>query len=132
MAGTTGKNLYLKFGALVLSTDYRTLSASEEIGFVDQSAGADGGVTYLTTLKDGGASATIVMQSDNTATWAGLVVGTAGTLEWAPEGTTAGNVKHTVWAIVENREKSMEYADLVVGDVSWKFSDATGVVDGTY
>jgi hypothetical protein len=130
MAGITGSALYLTFGGVVLDTDYRSFSDSEEIGTVDQSAGADTNRTYLTTLKDGTASATIVVQSGDTATWAAVVPGTGGTLNWAPEGTTAGDPKSYVWAIVTSREKSMEYADLVVADISWQFSGA--VTDSTY
>ena len=53
MAGYTGSALYLLFSGTTLSTDYRAFSDSEEIGMVDQSAGADTERTYLTTLKDG-------------------------------------------------------------------------------
>jgi len=130
MAGITGKDLYLDFGGVVLDTDYRSFSESEEIGLVDQSAGSDTARTYLTTLEDGTASATIVIQAGNTATWVAVDIGTDGTLTWAPEGTTAGKPKHTVWAIVQSREKSMEYADLVVADIAWQFSGA--VADSTY
>ena len=85
MAGTTGSALYLAFDSTVLDTDYRSFSPSEEIGLVDQSAGSDTNRTYLTTLKDGTASATIVIQSEDTTTWGALVPGTEGTLE-APIG----------------------------------------------
>lgn len=132
MAGLTGKSLYLAFGGVALNTDYREFGPSEEIGLVDQSAGADTGRTYLTTLEDGSASATVVAQASGTAIWAALAPGTAGTLEWGEEGTAAGKQKHAVWAIAESREKSMSYDDLIVIDASWQFSDATGVVDGTY
>lgn len=130
MAGITGKNLYLNFGSTVLDTDYRSFSESEEMGTVDQSAGSDTARTYLTTLKDGTASSTIVVQAGDTATWNAVVVGASGTLTWAEEGTTAAKPKHTVWAIVTGREKSMEYADLVVADISWQFSSA--ITDSTY
>lgn len=130
MSGHTGTALYLLFDGNVLDTDYRSFSESEEIGTVDQSAGADAERTYLTELKDGTASATIVVQADDTTTWGYLVPGTEGTLEWGTEGTASGKPRSYVNAIVTSREKSMEYADLVVGDVEWQFSGA--ITDTTY
>lgn len=130
MAGITGTNLYLIFGSKVLDTDYRSFSDSEEMALVDESAGSDANRTYLTTLKDGTASATIIIQSADTGTWGALVPGTSGTLEWGEEGTAASKPKHQVVAIVSSREKSMEYADLVVADIEWQFSGA--ITDGTY
>ena len=132
MAGKTGTALYLAFGGVVLDTDYRTFNSSEAIGMVDQSAGADTNRTYLTELKDGTASATIVIQAGaaGTVQWVAVAPGTSGTLEWGDEGTTANNVRSHVWAFAQNREKSMEYADLVVADITWQFSGT--VTDTTY
>ena len=130
MAGITGSALYLKFGDTVLDTDYRAFGPSEEIGLVDQSAGADTERTYLTTLKDGTATATIVIQAGDTTTWGAVAPGTEGTLEWGEEGTANGKPKHTVNAIVTGREKSIEYADLIVADITWQFSGA--ITDSTY
>ena len=130
MAGITGSALYLLFAGNVLDTDYRAFSAGEEIGIVDQSAGADTSRTYLTTLEDGTASATIVIQAADTTTWGYVDIGTEGTLEWAEEGTAATKPRHYANAIVTSREKSMEYADLIVGDIEWQLSGA--VTDTTY
>jgi len=130
MAGSTGSALYLLWDGTQLETDYRAYSASEEIGMVDQSAGADTNRTYLTELKDGTASATIVIQAADTTTWGTIVPGTEGTLEWGEEGTAAGKPRSYGNAIVKSREKSMEYADLIVGDVEWQFSGA--ITDTTY
>ena len=130
MAGITGKNLYLAFNGTVLDTDYRSFAPNEEIGIVDQSAGSDAARTYLTTLEDGTATATIVIQSDDTTTWGAVDKGAEGTLEWGEEGTTAGNMRHYVNAIVTGRNRSMSFDDLVVGDLSFQFSGE--VVDTTY
>ena len=130
MAGITGKNLYLAFNGTVLDTDYRSFGPSEEIGTVEQSAGSDENRTYLTTLKDGSADATIVLQADDSATWGAVALGTEGSLEWGEEGSVAGKPRHYVNAIVTGREKSMEYADLIVADISWQMSGA--VTDDTY
>lgn len=130
MAGLTGTNLYLIFGSTVLDTDYRSFSATEEGGLVDASAGSDTNRTYLTTLKDGSASATIVVQSGDTNTWDAVAPQTSGSLIWALEGTTTGKRHYDVDAIVASREVSMEYADLIVGDIEFQFSGA--VSNATY
>lgn len=127
MAGFAGADLFLDFGGTVLNTDFRAFNQTETGDVVDQSAGADTGRTYLTTLKDGTATATIVIQAADTNTWDALVPLTSGTLMWAEEGSGAGTQVHTVWAMVIERRKSMAYADLIVADLSWQFSSA--VVD---
>lgn len=130
MAGVTGKNLYCIFGSAVLDTDYRSFSATETAGVTDISAGADANRTYLATLKDGTASISILMQASDTATWAAVAPTTGGTLEWAPEGTTATYPRHYAYAFVLSREKSMAFTDEVVGDVEFQISGA--VTDTTY
>jgi hypothetical protein len=124
MAGITGAALFLQFGSTVLDTDYRAFSQAEEGGLVDASAGGDTNRTYLTTLKDGTASATIVEQAGSTAAWAAVAPLTSGTLTVGEEGTASGKPKMTVVAIVTSREKSMEYADLAVIDVEWQYNGA--------
>lgn len=132
MPGKTGTAAYLAFGGVVLDTDYRSFSAAEEIGLVDQSAGADLNRTYLSELKDGTASESIVIQGGTagTAVWTAVAPGTAGTLEWGQEGTAANLPRSYVWAFVKSRERKMEYADLIVADIVWQFSGA--VTDVTY
>ena len=132
MAGITGKDLYLAFGGTVLDTDYRSFGDSREMALVDQAAGSDTARTYLTTLQDGTATATIVIQVGDTATWDALAEGTGGTLEWGEEGSTAGKPSHKVWSIVQSREKTMDYDDLVVADITWQYSQVAGVTDSTY
>lgn len=125
----TGKNLFLDFAGTVLDTDYRAFSGTETGGLVDASAGADANRTYLTTLKDGTATATIVIQAGTAGTlvWAALAPTTSGTLMWGAEGSGAGTQIHYVWSTVTERRKSMEYADLVIVDLSWQYNGA--VVD---
>jgi len=130
MASHTGTALYVTFGGTVLDTDYRSFSASEETGLVDASGGADANRTYLTTLKDGTASITVMIQVGDTTTWAAVAPQLSGTLEWATEGTAATKPRHYAQAIVVSREKSMEYEDLVVGDVEFQLNSA--VTDTTY
>ena len=90
MTALTGQALYLKFGGTVLDTDYRTFNGTRTIDTVDASAGSDTYKTYLTTLKDGTRSATIVVQAGDTATKGTLTVGVGGSLEWGFEAAAPG------------------------------------------
>ena len=128
MPGLTGTAGWIKFGSTVLSTDYRAFSPTETGDVVDASAGADAERTYLTTLKDGTATASLVIQTGaGTLVWAAVAPLTDDTLWWAEEGSSVNKQIHYVWAIVTERRKSMGYTDLVVADVTWQFSSA--VVD---
>ena len=125
MPGMTGIAGWIKFGSTVLSTDYRAFSPTETGDVVDASAGADTGRTYLTTLKDGTATASLALQTGaGTLIWNAVAPLTDDTLWWAEEGSSAGKQIHSVWAIVTERRKSMGYADLVMADVTWQFSGA--------
>jgi hypothetical protein len=130
MVAITGSALYLLFNGVALDTDYRAFSQTDEGGTVDGSAGPDTDRTYLTTLKDGTASATIVEQAGSTQAWATVAPLASGTLEWGEEGSAAGKQRHYCQAIVTSREKAMEYADLSVIDVEWQFNGT--ITDGTY
>lgn len=130
MAGYTGSALYLAFNGTVLDTDYRAFNPSEDGDLSDVSAGADANRTYVTNLKDGTASGTILVQADDTTIWGAVAVFAEGTLEWAEEGTAAGKPRHHVNAIVTGRNKTAEYASEVTADISWQFSGA--VTDTTY
>lgn len=124
MGASTGKVLYLEFGGNVLDTNYRAFSTTETGGLVDASKGADANRTYLTTLKDGTATATLVIQVNDAAGWLVVVPGTSGTLQWGEEGNSAGSQAHNVFAYVTERRETMAYADLIVADVSWQFTSA--------
>ena len=128
MGSFTGADLFLKFGDTVLDTYFRAFSATETGGVVDGSAGADTNRTYLTTLKDGTATATVVVQADDTNTWDALVPGTAGTLIWGEEGSQTGTLTplqmHFAYTYITERRKSMAYADITVADLSWQFTSA--------
>ncbi len=132
MAEFTGKNLVVSFKSTALESDYRSFSNSEQIGIVDASAGSDVARTYLTTLEDGSASVSLVMQTGGTAAtamWNLLDKGAEGTLDWYPEGTASGNPRSYVNAIVIDRSRDFPYDDLVTMSAEFQFSGV--VTDGT-
>ena len=132
MTTFTGKNLYLTFGSTQLDADYRSFTPTYQTGLEDASAGSDNGITRLATLLDGNASLTMRSIVGGTATWSALAPQSEGTLTWAPEGTASGKPKFTVNAIVESRSENIAYAGVTEWSVTWQFSDATGVVEGSY
>jgi len=131
MGAMTGKLFYLEFDGTVLSGDYRSFGNTQTGGVVDASAGADANRTYLTTLKDGTATASVVMQTGaGSLLWIVMAPLNTGVLRWGEEGSNSGSVMHTVSAIVTERRKSAGYADLVIADVTWQFNG--GVGDATF
>ena len=128
--GATGSAYYIVWESKILSVDYRTADTDEEMGTVDQSAGADTDRTFLTTLKGGGKTYTGKHAAADTTLWGAVLPGTEGTLEWGEEGTAAGKPRHKVNAIVTNRHKGAAYDGLVVISASWIYSGA--LIDDTY
>jgi len=131
MAAITGKLAYLEFKSVVLSAEYRSFSATETGGLVDASAGADANRTYLTTLKDGTATASILVETGvGTLKWIAVAPLATGVLRWGEQGSYQGSINHSVTAFVTERRKTLAYADLIVADVTWQFSGA--VTDSTF
>ena len=131
-AGITGQNAYITFGGTVLSTNYRTLNTESSIGTVDQSAGADAGITRLTTLKDGVFSLEMKRPVGGTANWITFVPGQEGTLIVGPEGTATGKPKLSVNVILTRRPTPITYNDIVIDTLEFEMDDATGVTYSTY
>ncbi len=107
MTAYTGSALDVKWvdttGTVTISGDQTLFEYAPSIDLVDQTAGADTNKTYLTTLKDGKASMTALLQagtaSGGTLTFSRLSEGTPGTIIWSPEGTAASKPKYTMPAI---------------------------------
>ena len=120
----TGKNLYFKFGTTVLTSRFKSMEPSEEIGLLDSSAGSDTARTKVTTLEDGAISFEFLMEAAGSAEWDACAKGTFGTCEWGEEGTASGKPKHTVYAVVKSRKKSIVHDDIVKASVEFEFSGA--------
>lgn len=125
--GIVGKNAYIAFGGTVLSTNFRTVNTSDSIATVDQSAGADVGITRLTTLRDGAFSLELKRPTTGTVNWITLVPGQEGTLEVGPEGTTTGNPKMAVNVILQARSTPVVYNDVVIDTLTFEQNANAGV-----
>lgn len=132
--GLTGDGAYIAFGGTVLSTNYRQLTANKSIGLVDQSAGADTGITRLTLLLDSNFSVTTKLPAGTTGTvnWVNLNEGDSGTFEYGPEGTATGSKRAYVTAILESIADDVPYAGIIIRTFNFTQSDNAGVTVTTY
>lgn len=132
MAEYTGSAMYVSFAGTALSSRYKSFEASEEVGLVDHSAGADTARTYLKTLEDGTATLELLGEAGTagTALWNAVKKGNEGSLIWAPEGTLATKQRHTVNAIIKSRRRTTVHDDVVKLTIEFQFSGA--VTDDTY
>ena len=119
MARYTGSALFLKFNTTDLDTDFRTLDVSENITIVDASAGADLYKAKLTGQKDWTVTATLLDTAAGTVLWDALAPGTAGSLEWAPEGTANDKPRFYGTVYVSERSRSVPYEDVVELNVTF-------------
>ncbi len=117
-------------GTVVLNTDYRSLTYTPSIDFVDATAGADTAKRRINSFKDGAVKYSGLLQYDiGTAMINLLTEGVAGTLTIAPSGTAAGRQKLTVPAICMGMTLNLVYNDVAQIDVSWQQNGAaTGTV----
>jgi hypothetical protein len=132
--GLTGKNAYIAFGGTVLNTSYRSLTANKSIGLVDQSAGADDGITRLTTLLDSNFSVTTKLEAGTVGTvnWVGLTEGDSGTFEYGVEGTATGAKRAYVNAFLESIADDVPYAGVVIRTFNFTQNDNAGVTVTVY
>jgi len=124
---------YITFGGTVLSTRYRTFNPEETAETVDTTSGDDDYVTREVTVVDAKAAVEIVLPGGNTgtATWEAVKPGNRGTLEWAPQGTATGAIRHYASdAVVAKRGKPLNYRDVTV--ISVDFEISANVVDTVY
>lgn len=125
-----GSSLFLRFGGVILSADFRKLTTEETAEIVDGSAGSDVVKPKYATQTDASASVDLVDQTGGTAQWAILRPGTSGTLEWGPEGTATGLPKHTATAIVSKRTRDVPYDNVV--ETHADFDITSVVTDAAY
>ncbi len=128
MPAFAGKNLNVRWiysaGTIDLSGDWRQFSYNTTSDLIDQTAGADAVKTYLPSLKDSQCQLTTIYQSAGTVALDAVVDGGQGTLLISPEGTTTGNRKITIPAIVASRNVSQPYADVVEISVTFQGNGA--------
>jgi len=129
MARITGKDLYLTFGSLVLSTDFQSFEPDEQGNLVEVTAGDDADATYAANYKSGKASFEALYDAtagatSGTAVWAGVAPLTEGTLTWSPLGTASGKPKYAVNSFVESRKNPINFKDAMAINVEFRYNGA--------
>lgn len=124
MAEYSGSSLYLTFGTIVLSSDFRSFDRSDETAIIDATAGSDSFKVKLTAVADGKSSVELLAQTSGTVLWAALAPGPAANLVISEEGTASGKPKTTVSAFAVNRARKVVYDDVVVISVDFEHTAA--------
>lgn len=127
----TGKDLYVSFGAVAITADFREFTVSPTIDTVDKTAGSETDKSYIPTLKDATATLTYAYSgSAGTAISTKFQIGTEGALLWGVEGTATGKPKGG-WqnAIVTAHDKPVVYNDLIVRTVTFQKSGTASFND---
>jgi hypothetical protein len=129
-----GPTMVLSFagtaGTSSLAADYRTVTWTPSVAYVDSSAGADTHVGRLTALKDSTAAVTLVAQATTgTSLIAPLAAGVYGTLTIQPEGTATGRRKITMPAYSDGPVIEFPYNEICV--ISCGFTGSGAFTDAT-
>ena len=131
MSAILGKDLDIQWiysgGTISLNGDYRKCDISENTDLIDQSAGADASRTFVAGIADSQVQVTTVYQSAGTALVDAIADGNAGTLLISPEGTSTGNRKITVPAIVASRTLPFSFDGLVEVSVTFQGNGAISI-----
>lgn len=117
-------------GTVTLNTDYRSFSYNPSIEVIDATAGADTGRRRIKSFSDGQVTCSHLLQSGTagTAVLYSLVVGTSGTIVYAPAGTASGNWKQTIPCFVVSNTFNSAYNDVTSCDTTWQ---QDGAASGT-
>lgn len=106
-------------GTVNFSADHRTFNYAPSVEMHDTTAGSDVAKTYVSGVKGGSMTLTIVHQG-GTALDGPCAEGVGGTLFWSPEGTATGKPKHSAPAICQGFSYNPQYAAVVEYQISWQ------------
>jgi predicted secreted protein len=123
MAVFSGKNLVVKFGSDTL-THVRSATVTSAINTVDITAAADTYRGIVTTVTSFEASVEMLYDDTTDLFDTELAVGASATLIVNPEGTATGQIKISGTAIVTGVEFSVPYDGVVVNTVSFTSNSA--------
>ena len=126
MAHASGKDLYLIVKGTVITGDQREFSWTRSTDTIDTSAGADTDRSSLARLRD----MTMSLRMLDNGTVGSAIRraltndGTAGTVQWAPIGTAAGNPKYECQAYVTGFDESYPFDGEIEYNVSFQRTGA--------
>ena len=129
MATHLGKEGTVQVGSNAIG-EIRSFSIDESIDVVEDTSMGDSSKTYLASIKDFSGSVDVLYDETDTNGQTALSVGSSVTLNFAPEGTTSGDVKLTGTAIVTGKSVSSSFDGLVESTITVQGSG--GLTTGTY
>ena len=129
MATHLGKEGTVQVGSNAIA-EIRGFSIDESIDVVEDTSMGDSSKTYLASIKDFSGSVDVLYDETDTNGQTALSVGSSVTLNFAPEGTTSGDVKLTGTAIVTGKSVSSSFDGLVESTIT--VQGTGGLTTGTY
>tara|TARA_R100001163_G_scaffold12129_2_gene11260 strand:+ start:1212 stop:1601 length:390 start_codon:yes stop_codon:yes gene_type:complete len=129
MATHLGKEGTVQVGSNAIA-EIRSFSIDETIDVVEDTSMGDSAKTYLASIKDFSGTIDVLYDETDTNGQTALSVGSSVTVNFAPEGTTSGDVKLTGTAIVTAKSVSSSFDGLVESTISIQGSG--GLTTGTY
>ena len=129
MATHLGKEGTVQVGSNPIA-EIRGFSIDETIDTVEDTSMGDSSKTYLASIKDFSGSVDVLYDETDTNGQTALSVGSSVTLNFAPEGTTSGDVKLTGTAIVTGKSVSSSFDGLVESTIT--VQGTGGLTTGTY
>ena len=129
MATHLGKEGTVQVGSNAIA-DIRSFSVDETIDVVEDTSMGDSAKTYLASIKDFSGTIDVLYDETDTNGQTALSVGSSVTVNFAPEGTTSGDVKLTGTAIVTAKSVSSSFDGLVESTIS--IQGTGGLTTGTY
>ena len=117
MATHLGKEGTVQVGSNAIA-EIRGFSIDETIDTVEDTSMGDSSKTYLASIKDFSGSVDVLYDETDTNGQTALSLGSSVTLNFAPEGTSSGDVKLTGTAIVTGKSITSSFDGLVESTIT--------------
>ena len=117
MATHLGKEGTVQVGSNAIA-EIRGFSIDETIDVVEDTSMGDSSKTYLASIKDFSVTVDVLYDETDTNGQTALSLGSSVTLNFAPEGTSSGDVKLTGTAIVTGKSITSSFDGLVESTIT--------------
>ena len=117
MATHLGKEGTVQVGSNAIA-EIRGFSIDETIDTVEDTSMGDSSKTYLASIKDFSGTVDVLYDETDTNGQTALSLGSSVTLNFAPEGTSSGDVKLTGTAIVTGKSITSSFDGLVESTIT--------------
>ena len=117
MATHLGKEGTVQVGSNAIA-EIRGFSIDETIDVVEDTSMRDSSKTYLASIKDFSGTVDVLYDETDTNGQTALSLGSSVTLNFAPEGTSSGDVKLTGTAIVTGKSITSSFDGLVESTIT--------------